>query len=160
MKKYKIFKHSLPLWHDKVDSFIMADVTDDEDEDQWEKIWTRRVEKERYEICCIPFFTYKIALGDIVRADWMGAFRWVVEPSGRSVFRVYFEPEFDPSTREARIRDVLNGIADLGGEMEFYNEDLLAIDAKNKDIADKVIEFLKEWEDNTELLEYEHGKYP
>ncbi len=160
MGKYKIFEHSLPLWEDKGTTVVLAYVTDDEDKNEWEALWARQIRKDHYEICCIPFFAYKIALGDIVRTNSRRAVVGVAEPSGRSVFRVYFKPEFDASTREARIRDVLNGIADLGGEMEFYHEDLLGIDAKNKDIANKVVEFLKEWEGNTELLLYEHGKYP
>ena len=47
-----------------------------------------------FEICCIPFFVYDLALGDLVEtnADYSVTLRHA--PSGRFVFRVWFGDSF------------------------------------------------------------------
>jgi hypothetical protein len=32
-------------------------------------LWARQVGDRRFEICCIPFFLYDVALGDVVETD-------------------------------------------------------------------------------------------
>jgi hypothetical protein len=35
----------------------------------FELLWTRTEDQERFELCCIPFFPYGMALGDLVSWD-------------------------------------------------------------------------------------------
>jgi hypothetical protein len=39
------------------------------EEDRDEQLWARQVGDRRFEICCIPFFVYDMALGDVVETD-------------------------------------------------------------------------------------------
>jgi hypothetical protein len=64
-------------------------------------------------LCCIPFFLYDIALGDVVRTSAQGDRRYVLEsvvsPSGRHVFGVWFGESFHPRQKVAE--DLKPGIA-------------------------------------------------
>ncbi|MBI9114878.1 DUF4265 domain-containing protein [Sanguibacter suaedae] len=37
--------------------------------DNLEQLWTKRVGDDLLELCCIPFFAYDLALGNVVRAE-------------------------------------------------------------------------------------------
>jgi hypothetical protein len=51
-------------------SFMLRAALDDVGaDDNFEQPWTKRVGEDRFEVCCIPFFAYDLALGDVVRAD-------------------------------------------------------------------------------------------
>ncbi len=34
---------------------------------RYEQVWTRTEDNVNFELCCIPFFTYDLSLGDVVR---------------------------------------------------------------------------------------------
>lgn len=48
---------------------LRAAVDDVGGADSFEQLWTERVGADRFELCCIPFFAYDMALGDVVRAE-------------------------------------------------------------------------------------------
>jgi hypothetical protein len=54
---------------------------------RYEQLFGRRIGEDRFEVCCIPFFLYDIALGDIVttvpKVNRKFVMDKVVEPSGR-----------------------------------------------------------------------------
>lgn len=57
-------------------------------------------------MCCIPFFVYDVALGDVVATSPEGDGKYIVEkvvqPSGRFVFRVWSASRSIPGTRSPR----------------------------------------------------------
>jgi hypothetical protein len=55
---------------------------------RFEQFWTRQVSKTRFELSCIPFFTYGIALGDTVEVSSKGVVRRVTKKSGHKTLRV------------------------------------------------------------------------
>ena len=143
--------HSEPVWRERSD-FIIATRVDPGDTDiETEQLWVRKIGDSRFEICCIPFFAYDLALGDVVETDASYMFTRVVEPSGRYTFRVWFGNSSHP--RE-EVADELEG---LGALLEWSSRNLLAVDAIDADHAQVVADCLAEHERGGRL-EYETGR--
>jgi hypothetical protein len=77
--------HEGPVWRDRANFIVGAPLSE---EGRAEQLWARQLGGERFEICCIPFFVYDLALGDVVETDAAQNIVRVVEPSGRFVFRI------------------------------------------------------------------------
>lgn len=144
--------HSDPVWRDRANFIINARLPE---EGRWEQLWARKVSNDTFEICCIPFFLYDIALGDIVQTqDYRGrkyVFAKVREPSGRYVFRAHFGPSLN--SRE----EIVDRLTELGAGMEWSSATLLAIDALDLTHAQQIANFLKQRADLGELI-YETGR--
>ena len=112
--------HTDPVWRDRADFIVGAALPQT---DRAEQLWARQIDDRLFEVCCIPFFLYDVALGDIVETDARHELLHVVEPSGRFVFRAWFGGAGHP--RE----DVVNELTELGALFEWSATDLLAIDA-------------------------------
>lgn len=112
--------HANPVWRERANFIVGAALPET---DRAEQLWARQIEDRLFEICCIPFFLYDVALGDIVEADANHDLVQVVEPSGRFVFRAWFG-RTDHSTE-----DVVDELTELGALFEWSSTDLLAIDA-------------------------------
>jgi hypothetical protein len=83
--------HLSPLWKAKADSKIFADISENLDNSESEEIWARKLKENEYEICCIPFFIYGFAIGDIVQVDSEKKIVGLLKRSGRSTVRVWFK---------------------------------------------------------------------
>ena len=137
--------HEAPAWREKADSLVHAWIGDEGKESRsrwrWEQLWARRAGEDRYEVCCIPFFAYDLALGDEVetgrRDDRDPVFERVVRPSGHYTFRVWFQ---DPALRG----EVAGEIRDLGclTEWRSLTSNLLAVDAPSQAVAQRVADLL------------------
>lgn len=115
-----------------------------------EQIWARQLAPDQFEICCIPFFAYDLALGDIVRTDTDHLIRAVVRPSGRYVFRTWFA--------SALVASAIDGqLADMGVLREWSSSQMLAIDAADDAQARSVADFL-EARERPGILSYETGR--
>jgi hypothetical protein len=60
--------HLEPVWRERSNFVIAAEVPDGGDTET-EQLWARQIDEHRFEICCIPFFVFDIALGDVVETD-------------------------------------------------------------------------------------------
>ncbi|MEV4562080.1 DUF4265 domain-containing protein [Kitasatospora sp. NPDC049285] len=84
-----------------------------------EQLWLRELEEGEFEVCCIPFYTYGIALGDVVRKGRADLIESLISKSGRRVLRVFFaEPR--PSTDS---RSALRNAVDSAGLLSEWNGD-------------------------------------
>jgi hypothetical protein len=92
-----------------VPSFMLrAPLDDAKDEASFEQLWTRRVGEDLFEIWCIPFFAYDLALGDVVRATAEdGVIRSVESRSGNGVVRVAVKRREEVDELHLRIHDLL-----------------------------------------------------
>ncbi|WP_263731027.1 DUF4265 domain-containing protein [Cellulomonas sp. SG140] len=116
-----------------------------------EQLWARRLDDLCFELCCIPFFAYDIALGDIVETDERFTITRVSVPSGRYVFRAYFGESYYP-------RDIMaQELESRGALIEWSSTNLLAIDAKDHSHAAELAAYLQEHEDLGHLM-YETGR--
>jgi hypothetical protein len=100
--------HPNPVWRDRANFLIKARLpvlqSQDVPSKEWEQIWCRQIAENQFEVCCIPFFLYDLALGDVVETGLEGENRYVVQrvvnPSGRCCFRVWFGKSSTPDSRD------------------------------------------------------------
>lgn len=143
--------HSSPVWRDRANFIIGTPLSGSNNEVDSEQLWARRIGERSFEICCIPFFAYDLALGDVVETDAEYSISRRITPSGRFVFRVFFES--DDSLAEA----TASALVGLGVLIEWSSPRLLALDCANEASANVVANFLQEREDRGLLL-YETGR--
>jgi hypothetical protein len=142
--------HEEPVWRER-SNFIIAATLPDQSEIATEQLWARQLGNNRFEICCIPFFVYDIALGDLVETTDEHLVTRVVSPSGRYVFRVWFGASFHPRD------EIADALQALGSLVEWSSRNLLAVDAIDEGHAQRVADFLAEKE-HAEQLVYETGR--
>lgn len=142
--------HNNPVWRDRANFIIQAQVEHDGDDEIREQLWTRQITDDRFEMCCIPFFIPDLALGDEVQTELDAAGRQllkrVVRRSGNQAFWIWFEEDAD---REL-LNSVYEGITRLGCLAEGYSKGLLAFNAESDSQAKQALEFL----DSEELRGY------
>lgn len=152
----KIVVHTNPVWRDRSDFIIAGRIDSDNTQLSMEQLWARQLDDFTFEICCIPFFLYDLALGDVVRTSSSGDDKYVVDSvvrkSGRFVFRVWFSSVTDTSELESYLTQ-------LGAlcERRSPSSQLLAIDAGNDKVAHAVANALQKREEQGELT-YETGQ--
>jgi hypothetical protein len=151
----KIKTHPAPAWRDKADFLVHAKVEDSTA--LLEQLWVRQITENRFEICCIPFFVYDLALGDEVETSQEGDMQYVVQSvisrSGHYTFRIWLGDSLAP--------DICGHIAAeltrLGSTIEWYSNLLLAADAVTASQAEIVANFLWNEEQKGRLI-YETGR--
>lgn len=154
MTDSEVFRiHTEPVWRDRSNFIINAELRDRR---RWfEQLFARRVSDRNFEVCCIPFFLYDVALGDLVSTSAEGARMYdmdtVVRPSGRWVFRAWFGESSQPQDQ------IVDELKALGSLMERHGRNLLAIDAADEERARIVAQFLAERESVGQLI-YETGR--
>lgn len=147
--------HEAPVWRDRSNFIINADLPPNESSKEYEQLWARRLSEDEFEICCIPFFLYDVALGDVVRTvprdRWKFILDAVTRPSGRYVFRVWLG-QFSGSRLE--LTGALQG---FGALLEWSSKNMFAIDTAGEADAQAVSNFLLERQSTQQLL-YETGR--
>jgi len=147
--------HEHPVWRERASFVINAELRDEDRPKRYEQLWTRQTTEEEFEICCIPFFIYDLALGDVV---WTVPKRGrhyivdhVVQRSGRYVFRVWFGESL--CSRE----EIADELTELGALLEWSSVNLLAVDARDHSQAQAVANYLEAREQRRELM-FETGR--
>jgi hypothetical protein len=147
--------HQDPVWRERSNFIINAELPEKDRPRRFEQLFARRVGDDRFEVCCIPFALYDVALGDIVatapKGDRKYVLKEVAEPSGRYVFRVWFGESFHPRD------EVAQELKALGSLTEWSSRNLLAVDAVDLEHAQLVADFLVEREKAGHLV-YETGR--
>lgn len=152
----KIFQHLNPILRKDANFLIFANVpASDENlgEVYREQLWCKQISEYHFELCCIPFFAYNLALGDQVMTDPDYVITNVVKSSGHFTFRIWFIKE----TTEKDRHDVLNEIEKLQCSIEWYSTNLLGVDADTESKAELLADALMSFE-KAKLLVYETGK--
>lgn len=154
---HKTITHDFPVWREKSD-FILVVHLDEPDvpkEWKWEQIWARQVGDNVFEVCCIPFVSYGLALGDLVDTESLEeknyVIRKVLEKKGHTTYRVWF-------INLDRWHSVIENIKDLGCQVEvrWEKSKLIAIDAPTADVRNALDLYLSELESN-EIVQFETG---
>jgi hypothetical protein len=86
-----IATHSQPAWRQDANHLLLVDLTEHGLPDRYEQLWVKKLESDLYQVCCIPFFLYGLALGDVVRAEKHRGHSVITElarRNGRSTIRV------------------------------------------------------------------------
>lgn len=147
--------HPDPVWRERANFIIHAELSEEDHPKRFEQLWARQLADDRFELCCIPFFVFDLALGDVVATTPRNGRKYlvdrVVEPSGRFVFRVWFGQSFYPRD------EIAGGLKALGAMIEWSSRNLLAADAADGEHAQLVAHFLMEREKAGHLI-YETGR--
>lgn len=129
--------HKNPVWRNKANFIIVAYLGNKDGHNEWEQLWALQLGEKHFSICCIPFFSYNIALGDEVETDKNYIIQRVLRKSGQYTFRVWFG-----NTNYAGIIDeVLLKFENLSVELEWSSDNLLAISVSSDKVQD-VAEYL------------------
>jgi hypothetical protein len=154
--------HASPVWRDRANFLIKARLPHISAENaasskEWEQLWCKQIAENQFEICCIPFFVYDLALGDVVETGLEGegryVFQRVLKPSGRYCFRVWFGNSAAPHSRD----EVIQFAAQLGCLSEWGSTNLLAIDSGSEAQAQAIADYLSQRE-HVDSLVYETGR--
>lgn len=126
--------HPDGAWRDRADYVLRARIDElPDDPDAWEQMWGRSLGDRRFEICCIPFLAYDLALGDVVVIDDDDWIVDVVERSGHRTFRVW-TAEASDAVREHLHLDLVG----VGAGIECRSASLMAVDACDESTAQAV----------------------
>lgn len=143
-------QHTEPVWRDRSNFVIAAEIEGDM-EVATEQLFARQIGPHQFELCCIPFFLYDMALGDVVETDEDYLVRRVVEPSGRYVFRVWFGETVHPRD------EIAEKLSELGALLEWSSVNLLAVDARDHADAQQIANYLAAAEADGVLM-FETGR--
>jgi uncharacterized protein DUF4265 len=147
--------HQDPVWRERSNFIINAKLPESDRPHRFEQLFAQRIGADRFEVCCIPFALYDVALGDIVATapsgDRQYVVKEVVKQSGRYVFRVWFGESFHPRD------EIAQELAALGSLTEWSSRNLLAVDAADLEHAQQVADFLIKNEKAGRLI-YETGR--
>ncbi|MEP3049864.1 MAG: DUF4265 domain-containing protein [Erythrobacter sp.] len=144
--------HPDPIWRDRADFLIAASIDGDDKMTRWEQLWARKIEGNHFEICCIPFFVYDLALGDEVQTDKDYVISSVSKRSGRSSLRVWFGNSENPEDRD----NIMSFIQNKRLAYEWSSDNLLAIDLLDIEQSQGLEKFLRDIQFNSSLL-FEYG---
>ena len=142
----RIAVHREPAWRERSDFILRARIDPDGTDLELEQLWGRRVDNDRFELCCIPFFLYDVALGDVVETAEDLFVSGVWRASGRYVFRVFFGEPSSPRS------ETVEELKDLGGLVEWFSPALLAVDARDQTHAQEIADYLWEQENRGRLV--------
>lgn len=152
MDAFREAQHRDPVWRDRSD-FIIASAIDPVGLTiTTEQLWARRVEDDVFELCCVPFFTYGLALGDTVRTSKDFMVEALITPSGRFVFRADFS-----QTSHLVGEKVAERLVQMGALLEWWSPTMISIDAFNESHAGDVDRALRDEEALGNLV-YESGQ--
>ena len=145
--------HDRPAWRSRADFIVNVALSE---QGRYEQIWCRQITDNSFEVCCIPFFLYDVALGDIIRTSQRGGHRYVVDrverPSGRYVFRIHLDPS---ETRHGEAVEAW--LHDKNALLEWSSASLVAVDARDPAHAREIADYLDSEERHGRLI-YETGK--
>lgn len=149
------FQHLNPIWRDKANFIIGAVVPslkNNPKEKVWEQLWARKIDKDHYEICCIPMFAYGLALGDVVEIDQRLMIINISQKSGRVTIRVWLNEQTPQEKRE----ELTDKILGLGCLLEWYSQHLLGVDSDSHIKTQSLITLLDIYQ-KEEFIEFESG---
>lgn len=147
----KIATHDEPVARERANYILRLDLAADGMPGHFEQVWTRTADKERFELCCIPFFTYGLSLGDVIKvADEQGSYR-VHSKSGHRTIRFAIQDQDFAHSRHEGFHGALAAtgvLMELRGHAHGYG----AIDIATRAQADAVIAVLRPLAENATLM--------
>jgi hypothetical protein len=146
----RIATHSNPIERPTPSFMLRARLDELEGDENFEQLWTKRVGKDRFELCCIPFFAYDLALGDVVRADEENDYvvQSVEERSGNGVVRIAVKRDDDVDEVHIRLHDLVGRLEYL---YEWFQAGYLAINLEPTRSHDELFAGLADLGDAIEI---------
>jgi hypothetical protein len=150
--EFDVKVHKNPVWRERADHILHGRIEHEGLQEMREQLWVRKIADNRFELCCIPFFLYDLALGDEVETE-KGIIQRVIKPSGHRTFWIWFDKSSGSEVR----RTIYEKVTGQGCLAEWYSPGLLAFDAESDELGNSVSALL---EDETQqgLLECVPGR--
>jgi hypothetical protein len=145
----KIITHSDPVWREQTNFIIRLDLSPHGAPGQYEQIWTRTDDQQLFQICCIPFFTYGISLGDTLQIDPGTGAHTIRRKSGHRTIRLAFLSDTAAHEQHDQLHDTITG--KLGCLAEFHGPHYAAIDLAEDHQAPALINALTPLKNTGEL---------
>jgi hypothetical protein len=143
-----IATHDLPVWRSRANFLIMADLTPHGMSGKLEQLWARRIGDRAFEICCIPFFTYGIALGDSVETNGDYRVLGIVNKGGHRNLRVAIVK----GAQTEQLHEAIHGWLDSAGFLyEWRGGGYAAVDLSFAHQEDALIDFIRAWAESGQL---------
>ena len=120
-----IVTHSTPVWGTKSNFLIRVGVNDSGMTGAIEQLWARKIDHSTFEVCCIPFFAYGLALGDTVACSADFTIQRRLFCGGHRTLRIAIA-DFE---NQHRIHEGLHEWVFASGLLhEWYSQGYLAVD--------------------------------
>ncbi|MCS7475925.1 DUF4265 domain-containing protein [Umezawaea endophytica] len=134
--------HEDPVWRRDKNFMALVDLTPYDLDNTLEQLWLQELEEDAgYEVCCIPFYVYGLALGDVVKKSHSDSVESVISKSGRRVLRVLFaEPRPSKDSRFA-LRDAVEAAGLLS---EWNGDHHVAVDVTETSEMQQVFDSVQE----------------
>ena len=141
--------HPNPIERPTPSFMLRAPLDDVEGDHNFEQLWTRRLDEDLFEICCIPFFAYDLALGDVVRAAAEdGLIRSVERRSGNGVVRIAVKRPEEVAELHPRIHDLLGRLEYL---CEWFAPRYVAVSVESERTHDELFAGIADLGDAVEV---------
>ena len=141
---HDIAAHRNPALRHAANFMIFADLSIEGMPGRWEQLWVKKLDEYEFELCCIPFFTYGMALGDRVSTGPKGDKKYVIQSvvskSGHLVYRVWFG---DVEKKKEVVESVESFVRSMNWLFEWNSENLLAVDLPSNQCQQEFIAFLE-----------------
>ena len=138
----KIATHDEPAARNRGNYILRLALSADGLPGHFEQMWTRTDDEQRHELCCIPFFTYGLSLGDVITLTSDDGEYRVESKGGRRTIRIAV---LDEAYAHERHEDLHSELAQLGVLTEFrgHAHGYAAVDIVDQGQADAVIDLLR-----------------
>lgn len=149
--------HEDPAWRREKNYMAMVDLAPFDLAGMREQLWLREIEEGGgYEVCCIPFYAYGLALGDVVAKSGADAVDGLISKSGRRALRVIFA---DPRPPEDSRSELLSAIDSAGLLSEWNGDRHVAIDVPDISLMQPVFDSVqKEIQNGTAFWEWSDAR--
>lgn len=137
----KIATHDEPAWRERTNYILRLNLAQDGMPGWFEQMWTRTEDRQRFELCCIPFFTYGLSLGDVVSLAGENSAYRVESKSGHRTIRIAVQ---DEEYAHRHHQDLHAALAAIGVLTEFrgHVNRYCAVDIVDQGQADAVVAHL------------------
>jgi hypothetical protein len=135
--------HVAPAWGRKANFLIRADLAGYGMPNRSEQLWARKVGERLFEVCCLPFFTYGITLGDTVETNDQFTVQRVLNKSGHKTLRVALANK-DRLPELHELHEHIHGWLDSNEFLyEWYASGYLAVDVTSVTQQGLLVQFLQ-----------------
>ena len=137
----KIATHESPAGRGRSNYIVRLDLTDDGLPGHYEQMWTRTEDKRHHELCCIPFFTYGLSLGDVLTMTSEDGAYGITSKGGHRTIRIAVQ---DDAYAHGQHKGLHGGLTEIGVLAEFrgHASGYCAVDIADQAQADAVIAML------------------
>ncbi|MEV8094371.1 DUF4265 domain-containing protein [Kitasatospora sp. NPDC085879] len=130
--------HEDPARRDEKNYVAMVDLAPFDLRGMLEQLWLREADEEGgYEVRCIPFYAYGLALGDVVEKSESETINRLIRKSGRRVLRILFTEPRPLADSRSVLREAVGSVGLLS---EWNGDRLVAIDVPDISVMQPIFD--------------------